>query len=173
MRIQDFGPEVQFPLSICPPTPLCCSLKAQLQSICSWVPLYPNMLKSKLVFVRRMLKTTIQSLLCYSTCLIQNSPQSKDFTWFCSDKAGPTRTITEGSCHAQCTPKRIGIPIVDVSESPFLSCADTGQGLFHFLCIKTKLVCLRLCSNLFQEKFPKKLLWYSGVPRYVRRGTMQ
>ncbi len=31
-----------------------------------WVPLYPNALKSKLAFIGDILKTTSQSLLCYS-----------------------------------------------------------------------------------------------------------
>ena len=44
-----------------------------------WVPLYPNTLNSKLDFAGRVIKTTSQSLLCVSTCLIRFFFHSKDF----------------------------------------------------------------------------------------------
>ncbi len=49
-----------------------------------WVPLYPNMHKSKLAFIRSIFKTRSQSLLCYSTCLIRNFLNSKEFYLHCS-----------------------------------------------------------------------------------------
>ncbi len=42
------------------------------------VPLYPNILKSKLAFIRGILQTTSQSLLWYSAHLIWNSLNSKE-----------------------------------------------------------------------------------------------
>lgn len=48
-----------------------------------WVPLFPKMLRSKLAFIRSVVKTTPQSLLCYPACLIQNLAKLKDFTWYC------------------------------------------------------------------------------------------
>ncbi len=57
-----------------------------LKSVClpkslkyRWVPLCPNVVKSKLAFIQSSLKTTCQSLLCYSACSIWNSPKSMDF----------------------------------------------------------------------------------------------
>ena len=44
-----------------------------------WVPLYPNMIKSKFAFIWRIPKTASQSMLCYSARLIQNSLNLKEF----------------------------------------------------------------------------------------------
>ncbi len=54
-------------------------LRTHQQNRCRWVPLNLKLLKSKLAFIRCILKTTSQSLLCYSACLIWNSLNSKDF----------------------------------------------------------------------------------------------
>ena len=53
--------------------------------------LCPNMLDSKLAFIRRIHKTTSQSLLYYSARLIQNLPNSKNFhpVLFVRIKQGP------------------------------------------------------------------------------------
>ncbi len=52
-----------------------------------WVPLYPNMLL-KLAF---LLKTTFQSLMCYSACFPSKfHPNRISLSDVCSDLAGPT-----------------------------------------------------------------------------------